>query len=224
MMDVQFRNGLVPAIVRDARSGAILTLAYMNEESLQRTIDTGETWFWSRSRNKLWKKGDTSGNTQRVVDIAADCDRDALVVSVIPAGPACHDGSPSCFRDVPEPTGHSERSEEPEGTGGTSRAAQPPDPSRTLGMTLQALESVLRQRREQRPSGSYSAYLFESGLDKILKKVGEEATEVVIAAKGENTERVVSEVADLVFHLSVLLVERGSSWNDVAAELEKRVR
>ena len=195
MMDVQFRNGLVPAIVRDARSGAILTLAYMNEESLQRTIESGETWFWSRSRNKLWKKGDTSGNTQRVVNIAADCDRDALVVTVIPAGPACHDGSPSCFRDVPEPTA-----------------------------TLQALESVLRQRQEQRPSGSYSSYLFDSGVDKILKKIGEEATEVVIAAKGENTERVVSEVADLVFHLSVLLVERGSSWNDVAAELEKRVR
>jgi phosphoribosyl-ATP pyrophosphohydrolase/phosphoribosyl-AMP cyclohydrolase len=195
MMDVQFRNGLVPAIVRDARSGAILTLAYMNEESLQRTIDTGETWFWSRSRSKLWKKGDTSGNTQRVVNIAADCDRDALVVTVIPAGPACHDGSPSCFRDVPEPTA-----------------------------TLGALESVLRERHEQRPSGSYSTYLFDSGLDKILKKVGEEATEVVIAAKGETTERVVSEIADLVFHLSVLLVERGSSWNDVAAELEKRVR
>jgi phosphoribosyl-ATP pyrophosphohydrolase/phosphoribosyl-AMP cyclohydrolase len=194
-MDVQFRNGLVPAIVRDARSGAILTLAYMNEESLQRTIDTGETWFWSRSRSKLWKKGDTSGNTQRVVNIAADCDRDALVVTVIPAGPACHDGSPSCFPDVPEPTA-----------------------------TLGALESVLRERHEQRPSGSYSTYLFDSGLDKILKKVGEEATEVVIAAKGETTERVVSEIADLVFHLSVLLVERGSSWNDVAAELEKRVR
>ncbi len=206
MNDIQFRNGLVPAIVRDARSGAILTLAYMNAESLQRTIESGETWFWSRSRNKLWKKGDTSGNSQRVVDIATDCDRDALVVTVIPAGPACHDGSASCFRDVPDPTDRH------------------PDPSPALGITLQALEAVLRDRYETRPAGSYSAHLFDSGLDTILKKVGEEATEVVIAAKGQSKERVVSEVADLVFHLSVLLVERGSNWNEVAAELEKRVR
>ncbi|HVS32648.1 MAG TPA: bifunctional phosphoribosyl-AMP cyclohydrolase/phosphoribosyl-ATP diphosphatase HisIE [Thermoanaerobaculia bacterium] len=202
MNDIQFRNGLVPAIVRDARSGAILTLAYMNAESLQRTIESGETWFWSRSRNRLWKKGDTSGNTQRVVDIATDCDRDALVVTVIPAGPACHDGSASCFRNVPEPT----------------------DRQDCLSSTLQGLEQVLAQRRAERPEGSYSAHLFDSGLDTILKKVGEEATEVVIAAKGQSKERVVSEVADLVFHLSVLLVERGSSWNEVAAELEKRVR
>lgn len=182
---------LIPAIVRDARTGAILTLAYMNEESLAKTRETGETWFWSRSRNELWHKGATSGNTQRVVHIAEDCDRDALVVSVVPAGPACHNGTASCFPDVPPPV-------------------------------LDRLMATLRERRETRPEGSYSASLFERGRDVILKKIGEEATEVVIAGRGQGRERMISEIADLVFHLSVLMVDEGFGWGDVQDELVRR--
>jgi len=184
-------NGLIPAIVRDAKSGAVLTLAYMNDESLAKTRETGETWFWSRSRNELWHKGATSGNTQRVVHIAEDCDGDALVVTVEPAGPACHTGSLSCFDGVP-------------------------------ALPLDRLMYVLRDRYEKRPEKSYSAYLFNEGRDKILKKVGEEATEVVIAAKGQSRERLVSEIADLVYHLSVLMVDEGMEWRDVYEELERR--
>ncbi|HVE70795.1 MAG TPA: bifunctional phosphoribosyl-AMP cyclohydrolase/phosphoribosyl-ATP diphosphatase HisIE [Thermoanaerobaculia bacterium] len=182
---------LTPAIVRDANTGAILTLAYMNEESLAKTRETGETWFWSRSRNELWHKGATSGNTQRVVHIATDCDDDALVVTVEPNGPACHTGSTSCFADVPP-------------------------------LPLDRLMSVLRSRYESRPEGSYSASLFNRGRDVILKKIGEEATEVVIAAKGQGPERVISEIADLVFHLSVLMVDEGFGWGEVYGELGKR--
>lgn len=184
-------NGLIPAIVRDAKSGAILTLAYMNDESLAKTRETGETWFWSRSRNELWHKGATSGNTQRVVHIAEDCDGDALVVTVEPAGPACHTGAFSCFDGVPP-------------------------------LPLDRLMAVLRDRYEKRPEKSYSAYLFNEGRDKILKKVGEEATEVVIAAKGQGRDRLVSEIADLVYHLSVLIVDEGMEWQDVYDELERR--
>jgi len=192
MNDVRFdENGLVPAIVRDARNGAVRTLAYMNEESLQKTIDTGETWFWSRSRRELWHKGATSGNRQRVVHIAPDCDRDALVVTVVPLGPACHTGAASCFDDVPP-------------------------------LPLERLMRVLHSRFEERPEGSYSAYLFSEGRDKILKKIGEEATEVVIAAKGQGRERLVSELADLVYHLSVLMVDEGIEWHDVEEELGRR--
>ena len=182
---------LTPAIVRDAKSGAILTLAYMSDESLAKTRETGETWFWSRSRNELWHKGATSGNTQRVLHIAEDCDADALVVTVEPNGPACHTGAVSCFADVPP-------------------------------LPLERLMSVLRSRFESRPDGSYSTYLFNEGRDKILKKVGEEATEVVIAAKGDSKERLVSELADLVFHLSVLMVDEGIDWRDVYDELARR--
>lgn len=184
---------LIPAIVRDARSGAVLTLAYMNEESLAKTRETGQTWFWSRSRQELWHKGATSGNTQRVVHIAEDCDGDALVVTVEPNGPACHTGSTSCFAEVP-------------------------------ALPLDRLMSVLRSRHTERPSGSYTTYLFNEGRDKILKKIGEEATEVVIAAKGQHRERLVSELADLVYHLSVLLVDEGIEWKDVHAELDARAR
>jgi len=193
MNDLKFTDGLIPAIVRDATSGEVLTLAYMNEESLRKTEETGETWFWSRSRNELWHKGATSGNTQRVVHIAADCDRDALVVSVEPAGPACHKGTASCFDDA---------------------APQ--------ALDLEGLMRVLRSRHKERPEGSYTAYLFNEGRDKILKKIGEEATEVVIAAKGQGRERLVSEIADLVYHLSVLMVDEGIEWKDVGTELKSR--
>jgi len=190
---MKFTDGLIPAIVRDAKSGAVLTLAYMNEESLRRTRESGETWFWSRSRQELWHKGATSGNTQRVVHIAEDCDGDALLVSVEPAGPACHTGAVSCFADVPPPA-----------------------------LDLDELMRILRSRYEQRPEGSYSAYLFNEGRDKILKKIGEEATEVVIAAKGQGRERIVSEIADLVYHLSVLMVDEGVGWAEVGTELRSR--
>jgi phosphoribosyl-ATP pyrophosphohydrolase/phosphoribosyl-AMP cyclohydrolase len=192
---MKFTDGLIPAIVRDAKSGAVLTLAYMNEESLRLTHESGETWFWSRSRQELWHKGATSGNTQRVVHIAEDCDGDALLVSVEPAGPACHTGAVSCFADVPPPA---------------------------LDLDLDELMRVLRSRYEERPEGSYSAYLFNQGRDKILKKIGEEATEVVIAAKGQGRERIVSEIADLVYHLSVLMVDEGVRWAEVGAELRSR--
>jgi len=190
---LKFVDGLIPAIVRDARTGEVLTLAYMNAESLRRTMDSGETWFWSRSRQELWHKGATSGNTQRVVHIAPDCDRDALVVSVIPAGPACHTGARSCFADVPP-------------------------------RTLDKLYATLQARFEKRPEGSYSATLFNAGRDKILKKVNEEATEVVIAASHESRERLVSELADLVFHVSALMVNEAVSWRDVEDELARRER
>jgi len=181
---------LTPAIVRDANSGEILTLAWMNDEALQKTMESGETWFWSRSRNELWHKGATSGNTQRVMHIAHDCDDDALLVSVIPNGPACHTGARSCFDGVPP-------------------------------RMLDRLMDVLRDRREKRPAGSYSASLFDKGRDEILKKVGEEAIEVIVA---RGRERVVSEIADLVFHLSMLLVDEGLDWRDIEAELERRGR
>lgn len=190
---MKFTDGLIPAIVRDAKTGAVLTLAYMNEESLRRTRESGETWFWSRSRQELWHKGATSGNTQRVVHIAEDCDGDALLVSVEPAGPACHTGALSCFADAPPPA-----------------------------LDLESLMRVLRSRYDERPEGSYSAYLFNEGRDKILKKIGEEATEVVIAAKGQGRERMVSEIADLVYHLSVLMVDEGFGWEEVGAELRSR--
>lgn len=195
MNDLVFSGGLIPAIVRDVTTGTVLTLAYMNEESLKKSIETGETWFWSRSRNQLWHKGETSGNTQRVVHIAPDCDRDALVVTVDPRGPACHTGARSCFEDVPGPA-----------------------------LDLAALMRVLRDRYTTRAEGSYSATLFNAGRQRIVRKVGEEATEVVIAGLSESRERVVSEVADLMFHLSVMMTDIGIDWSEVGTELTKRAK
>jgi phosphoribosyl-ATP pyrophosphohydrolase/phosphoribosyl-AMP cyclohydrolase len=192
MPDLKFdANGLIPAVIQDARTGEVLTLAYMNQESLARTRDSGETWLWSRSRNELWHKGATSGNTQRVVAISEDCDADALVVSVTPNGPACHTGARSCF------------------------AGTPP-------RTLDRLMSVLRDRREKRPEGSYTAKLFSGGRGRIVKKIGEEATEVVIAALSETRDRIVSEIADLVFHVTVLMADEGIDWSEIEGELAKR--
>ena len=197
-MKVQFgSDGLIPAIVRDSRTGEVLTLAYMNEEALRLTEESGESWFWSRSRQELWHKGETSGNRQKVVAIRADCDQDAIVLDVEPLGPACHTGATSCFGETSRSTSHLE---------------------------VAQLIELLKLRNVERPEGSYSTYLFQEGLDKILKKVGEEATEVVIAAKNGERERIVSEVADLVFHLSVLMVEKGLNPSEVNAELEGRRR
>jgi phosphoribosyl-ATP pyrophosphohydrolase/phosphoribosyl-AMP cyclohydrolase len=197
LAEVKFdERGLIPAIVQHATTREVLTLAYMNEESLARTIETQQTWFWSRSRQELWHKGETSGNTQRVVSITLDCDRDAIVVLVEPAGPACHTGARSCF-DIP-------------------------DESDDLGFVLDQLYEVIQGRERERPSGSYTTYLFDEGIDKILKKLGEESAETIIAAKNEDREQVVSEVSDLLYHLLVLLVARGVSLEEIGKELKKR--
>lgn len=190
-------HGLIPAIVQNAETREVLTLAYMNEESLARTIETKQTWFWSRSRSELWHKGETSGNTQRVVSLALDCDHDAIVVLVDPAGPACHTGAVSCFD--------------------TRTEAQP-----GLGPLLDHLYQLIQSRERERPSGSYTTYLFEAGLDKILKKVGEESAETIIAAKNEDSGMLASEISDLLYHLLVLLVTRGVSLEAIATELEQR--
>jgi phosphoribosyl-ATP pyrophosphohydrolase/phosphoribosyl-AMP cyclohydrolase len=189
-------RGLIPAVVQDAATREVLTLAYMNRESLARTLETRQTWFWSRSRNELWHKGETSGNTQEVVSLALDCDRDAIIVLVKPAGPACHTGAVSCFdTGTPQPA---------------------------LGPLLDELYGLIESRERERPAGSYTTYLFAEGLDKILKKVGEESAETIIAAKNEDGARLTAETADLVYHLLVLLVARGVSLTDIAAELGRR--
>lgn len=198
--DVRFdERGLVPAVVQDARTREVLTLAYMNEESLRRTLSEGETWFWSRSRAELWHKGATSGHTQRVVEVRLDCDSDALVVLVEPRGPACHTGAVSCFKGVEVES----------------------DDAR-IGEVLEGLYAVVEGRRREMPEGSYTTYLFEKGLNKILKKVGEEAAETIIAAKDEDADALASETADLVYHLVVLMVERGLTLETLAGVLARR--
>jgi len=189
-------RGLIPAIVQNARTREVLTLAYMNEESLARTIETGQTWFWSRSRNELWHKGETSGNTQTVISLHSDCDKDAIVILVDPAGPACHTGARSCFDSTLE--------------------------NEDLGLLLDNLYELIGSRERERPEGSYTTYLFNNGLDKILKKVGEESAETIIAAKNEDRAQLTAEVADLVYHLLVLLVARGVSLDEIRAELASR--
>ena len=202
--DVKFdEQGLVPAVVQDARTRGVLMLAYMNAESLQRTLETGETWFWSRSRAQLWHKGETSGNTQRVADVLLDCDGDALVLRVEPAGPACHTGQTSCFHNVIQ-------------AGATQQNAE------DLGEVLSALYALIEERKRERPQGSYTTYLFDQGLDKILKKIGEESSETIIAAKNEDRGALTKEFSDLLYHLIVLLVERGVSLDEVRDELARR--
>jgi phosphoribosyl-AMP cyclohydrolase / phosphoribosyl-ATP pyrophosphohydrolase len=207
--DVKFdKSGIVPAVVQDARTHQILTLAYMNEASLRRTMETGESWFWSRSRAKLWHKGETSGNTQRVMSIAIDCDGDALALQVVPKGPACHLGNQSCFQD---PT-----------AGPSSEHNRSTMEGSSIGETLDDLYSIVESRRLMRPEGSYTTYLFEHGLDKILKKLGEETSETIIAAKNDEREPLVREVADLVYHLMVLMVDRKVTLEDISQELSGR--
>ena len=191
-------KGLIPAIVVDSVSKRVLTLAYMNRESLERSIQEELTCFYSRSRQEFWRKGDTSGNYQHIVSITADCDQDALVVVVEPDGPACHKGTFSCFE---YPVFQSEERQE---------------------FSLQGLYSLLQSRKEEMPEGSYTTYLFEKGLDKILKKVGEECTEVIIAAKAEDKRETVYELADLAYHAMVLMVQSGISVEDVHRELASR--
>jgi phosphoribosyl-AMP cyclohydrolase / phosphoribosyl-ATP pyrophosphohydrolase len=206
-------HGLVPAIVQDANTLEVLTLAYMNRESLERTLAEHETWFWSRSRASLWHKGETSGNKQRVVEVNLDCDHDALRVLVVPEGPACHTGARTCFHHELE-----DASNEAGAEVGTESAKA------DLGETLTNLHSVIASRKRERPSGSYTTYLFDQGLDKILKKVGEECAETIIAAKNEDRLALVKESSDLLYHLLVLLVERGLTLEEVRDELLSRRR
>jgi phosphoribosyl-ATP pyrophosphohydrolase/phosphoribosyl-AMP cyclohydrolase len=201
-------HGLVPVVVQDANTWQVLTLAYMNAESLKRTIETNETWFWSRSRSSLWHKGETSGHTQRVVDILVDCDSDALTVLVKPNGPACHTGERSCFHNALQ-----EADDSPE-----KIAHEEPD----LGDVLNDLYALVESRKRDRPEGSYTTYLFDQGLDKILKKVGEESSETIIAAKNENPEVLAREASDLLYHLIVLMVERGLTLEEIRDELVSR--
>ena len=191
-------NGLIPAIVVDAVTKQVLTLAYMNKESLQISMEKGLTCFWSRSRQELWLKGETSGNYQHIVSIEADCDNDALVVKVEPDGPACHKGTKSCFT---KPVWESEELHE---------------------FSLEGLMELLRGRKEEKKEGSYTTYLFEKGLDKILKKVGEECTEVIIAAKAEDKKETIYEIADLAYHVMVLMLQAGISLEDIHKELASR--
>ena len=191
-------KGLIPAIVVDAENGKVLTLAYMNKESLQISMEKGLTCFWSRSRQELWLKGETSGNYQHIVSITADCDRDALLVKVEKDGPACHLGTESCFND--EVWESDERHE----------------------FTLEGLMTLIRGRKTEKKEGSYTTYLFEKGLDKILKKVGEESTEVIIAAHAKDKKETIYEIADLTYHVMVLMIEAGISLEDIHRELASR--
>jgi phosphoribosyl-ATP pyrophosphohydrolase/phosphoribosyl-AMP cyclohydrolase len=196
-------RGLAPAIVQDANTGQVLMLAYMNQASLARTLETGETWFWSRSRNELWHKGATSGNTQRVVEVRYDCDADTLLLRVEPAGPACHTQRHSCFyRRLPD---------------GIEVSVEPP-----ASGVLAHLEAVIQDRKAHPRPGSYTCQLFDAGLPRILQKLGEEAVETIVATQSEGDERLVSELADLTYQALVLLAARDLAWADVEAELFRR--
>lgn len=199
MEDLKFdEKGLIPAVVVDTYSKKVLTVAYMNKESLAISMKEGRTCFWSRSRQELWRKGDTSGNVQHIVSIVADCDRDALTVEVVKEGPACHLGTESCFNDVVylNPEYHP--------------------------FSVDGLYEMLEGRKANMPEGSYTTYLFEKGIDKILKKIGEECTEVIIASKAEDKAETIYEIADLAYHVMVMMVEQGISLEDVRKELASR--
>ena len=190
-------KGLIPAIVVDDETGKVLTLAYMNRESLQVSMEKGLTCFWSRSRQELWLKGETSGNYQHIVSITADCDGDALEVRVKKDGPACHTGAESCFHN-------------------------PVLGEKADKFQLEGLYQLLQSRKKELPEGSYTTYLFQKGLDKILKKVGEESTEVIIAGKAEDKAETIYEIADLAYHVLVLMVQLGISVEDIRKELASR--
>lgn len=192
------RDGLIPAVVQDFYTGEVLTLAYMNRESVEISLKERYTCFWSRSRGELWRKGETSGNRQRIVRMWADCDRDALVVEVIKEGPACHTGAESCFFEPVYEDAEEKR------------------------FSIDALYGLLEGRMREKPEGSYTTYLFEKGEDKILKKVGEECTEVVIAAKNDDSSELIYEIADLCYHTLVLMVHKGIPLDVIRRELAGR--
>ena len=199
--DLKFdENGLMPAVVVDAESSAVLMLAYMNQESLKISIDEGRTCFWSRSQQKLWRKGETSGNIQHIVNIKTDCDKDTLVISVKKRGPACHTGEDSCFFNSVY-----------------SAEAEQGKP-----FTLDTLHEIIEDRKANKKPGSYTTYLFEKGIDKILKKLGEESTEVIIAAKSNDKTETIFEIADLTYHTLVLMTEMGITPDEIKQELASR--
>jgi phosphoribosyl-ATP pyrophosphohydrolase/phosphoribosyl-AMP cyclohydrolase len=198
-------DGLLPVVIADARTGAVLTLAWADRHALERTIATRETHLYSRSRQAPWRKGETSGNTQRVVEVLADCDADALLYRVEPFGPACHTGSASCFT-------------------ATLLASDAPARDDRFADAMNALEAVLARRKIEPPEGSYVAKLYAGGVDRIGKKIGEEATEVVIAAKNDDPDELVWETSDLLFHLMVMLAERNVSLGRIGEHLLQRAR
>lgn len=219
-------DGLAPAVVQDARSGEVLMLGYMNQESLERTLSSGQVWFYSRSRQDLWHKGDTSGNVLHLRSITVDCDGDTLLVQAEPAGPTCHTGEKSCFFQAldiermssPAFAAAQAASPRPEGEGeGGPVAPHPPGPR-----IVEEIFKVILDRQRTKPEGSYVSYLLEHGIDKIGKKIGEEAAEVIIAAKNGATGEMAWEVADLWFHSLVMLAACGMTPDVVWAELEKR--
>jgi phosphoribosyl-ATP pyrophosphohydrolase/phosphoribosyl-AMP cyclohydrolase len=198
------QQGLIPAVIQDYSNGKVLMVGYMNEKSLKLTIETRKTWFYSRSRQKLWNKGETSGNFQEVKTIKYDCDKDTLLIEVIPKGPACHTGEESCFyRSLLED----------ESSDDVNRKE-----------ILDLLYDRIRGRKEENVQESYTKYLFDKGIDKILKKVGEEASEVIIGAKNDNEEEIIYEISDLIYHLMVLLVEKNISLDAIRNELYKRYK
>ncbi len=192
------KNGLIPAVITDFYSKKVLTVAYMNAESLRISISEGRTCFWSRSRNCLWRKGETSGNYQQIVSIIADCDYDALTVEVVKNGPACHTGTDSCFNNY------------------VYKSENLPE------FSFDCLYELLQARKTEKPQGSYTTYLFEQGIDKILKKIGEESTEVIVAAKGAEKAETIYEIADLAYHVMVLMAEMQIEPKDILQELSKR--
>jgi phosphoribosyl-ATP pyrophosphohydrolase/phosphoribosyl-AMP cyclohydrolase len=206
-------SGLLPAVVQDARTLEVLMFAYMNPESLRLSLTSGQTWFWSRSRSELWHKGGTSGNTQAITSIHYDCDSDTLLVKVVPEGPACHTGENSCFfREIPL--------DSPPAVKTADSSATTADSTRFA--VLGELERVIAEREVNRPEGAYTTYLFDKGVDKILKKVGEEASETIIAAKNKDNAELRLEVSDLIYHLLVLLQERKLPLDEIMEELSAR--
>jgi phosphoribosyl-ATP pyrophosphohydrolase/phosphoribosyl-AMP cyclohydrolase len=209
ILDIKFNaDGLVPAIVQEQSTKEVLMLAYMNQEALEQTLATGKTWFWSRSRQKLWNKGETSGHFQQVLGLSYDCDADTLLVQVDQLGVACHTGAKSCFfNEIPL----------------NQMSGQAAENNNLIGpKVLQEVFEVIKQRQAERPEGSYTTYLFDKGIDKILKKVGEEAAEVIIASKNDNGEEIAYETADLLYHLMVALAHHNLTWEDIYRELAKR--
>ncbi len=220
--ELKFReSGLIPTIIQDDKTGEVLMMAYMNREALDRTLQTGRTWFWSRSRGQLWEKGETSGHYQEVKSITADCDFDALLIKVEQLGSgACHEGYRSCFHNPVEMS----TSEAPIASSKDEEPAFNPESVYGQGSAgiLQELFRVIESRKQSPAEGSYTTYLFSEGLDKILKKVGEEATEVVIAAKNPDIDELIYELADLYYHTLVLMAEKGTEPGAIFAELKSR--
>ncbi|HZJ83186.1 MAG TPA: bifunctional phosphoribosyl-AMP cyclohydrolase/phosphoribosyl-ATP diphosphatase HisIE [Clostridia bacterium] len=207
-------KGLVPTIIQDFSSKEVLMMAYMNKKALDMTLETGLTHFWSRTRQQLWKKGETSGNIQKVQEVYFDCDEDTLLIKVLQKGGACHTGYKSCFYNKVDNNGINLIE--------TSEKIFDPNKAYSKSLVLQEVYNVILDRKENPKEGSYTNYLFEKGLDKILKKVGEESAEVIIAAKNRAEDEVVYEVADLIYHLLVTLVDQGINLDEIYLELEKR--